>query len=411
MVGNPRIKLAYKRAMLHKAAELAQEYGGLGKIPADVLLENGIGIVKKGRALTVSVDFPEPALMEKRIAQGPTPQGIAREVEKFKLSPEPKPRALPKSAATMEDFWIEQGWYRIERSGWRLLLGKWAENDELKRKAVRFLANEVLGRDPRTLSADDFRENMLRGLINGQYSNSPYAAVADAFPELEIKPWEMNTAPQGFYSIKENRVAAIRWAVKKIGKDPRRVNQTDLDIVRGAMPYYDGSPYEAVSEAFPELGIMPWEMKNTPTSFFESKERRVEAVRWLVDKLGVEPCDLKYGHFCRRGLYGLVHRHYSSSPYKAVCEAYPELGIKQWEMSTTPHNFYDKKKNRVAAVLWLKEKLGKEPRDIVGADFENNRLCGLFTDYYGSSPYQALLEAGLVTADDEGYMRKSGPRK
>lgn len=400
----------YKRIMLHKAAELSQKHGGLGRIPAGLLDENGIGIQKKGRAITVSIRFPDEKTMEGRIARGPKPPSFAREAEGFKPAPEPMPRALARSA-TMEDFWIEQGWFKIGKNGWKLTLAKWAGDDELKRRATRFLAETVLKKDPRDLRAPDFKTNMLKGLLTGQYSNSPYAAVTDAYPELEIQPWEMSVAPKGFYKKRENRVAAVRWAVGKLDKGPRDVTQEDLNLVRGAMPFYNGSPFKAISDAFPELEIMPWEMIVTPMGHFDSRENRVAAVRWLVEKLAVDPRDITHGQFCQNRLWGLIDHHYSSSPYKAVCEACPELGIRQWEMSTTPHNFYDKKENRVAAVLWLVEKLGKEPREMVGRDFEDNRLCGLFTEYYGSSPYEALLEAGLVTADDERYMRKSGPRK
>ncbi|MBI5332664.1 MAG: hypothetical protein HZB65_03760 [Candidatus Aenigmarchaeota archaeon] len=61
------------------------------------------------------------------------------------------------------------------------------------------------------------------------------------------------------------------------------------------------------------------------------------------------------------------------------------------------------------AVRFLIEKvLHKDPRDITTDDFYDNRLCGLLVNYYSGSPYQALIEAGLVDKEHEKYMRRHG---
>ena len=73
-------------------------------------------------------------------------------------------------------------------------------------------------------------------------------------------------------------------------------------------------------------------------------------------------------------------------------------------MLKTPQGFYNSKENRILATKWLVDRLGKEPRDITQEDFHANRLRGLMgsSNY---SPFEALYEAGLVSRQDETYMR------
>jgi len=401
------VKVAYRRVILHKAVELSKRHGGLRRIPSNVLVENGIGIVTKGGTSSVSVTLPSEDVMKKRIAEAepiakPT---TAREVEKFKLSPEPTPREIS-GKTTMEDFWIEEGWYKVDRNGWRLTPGKWKDDEETRIRAIKFLVEVVLRKDPRDVTSEDLNSNKLRGLLP-YYSDSPYKVVSEAFPELNIKPWEMSTTPRDFYEEKENRVKAVKWLVKKLGKDPRDITQEDFESnrLRGLLPYYSGSPHKAVSEAFPEFDIKPWEMIVTPRGFYEEKENRVAAVKWLVKKLDKDLRNVTQEDFHSNRLGGLLNAHYSDSPYEAVSKAFPKLKIKPWEMKETPNRFYKKKENRVKAVKWLVENLDKDPRDITVEDFYFNRLGGLLSHQYSNSPYKALLEAGLVTQKDEEHMR------
>ncbi|MDO8339527.1 MAG: hypothetical protein Q7T16_02620 [Candidatus Burarchaeum sp.] len=235
------------------------------------------------------------------------------------------------------------GWFA--KKGWLTKRGKpraqWAQNPDAKAESVRQLV-VALKKDPRDLEFNDFHFNYLSGLISNYYNGSVYAAVSDAFPELNILPWELMQTPRGFYESKENRIAAVKWLVEKLGKDPRDITVEDF-------------------------------------------------------------------HSNRLG--GLLLRNYNDSPYAAVSEAFPELNIHPWEMLSTPRGFNESKENRIAAVKWLVEKLGKDPRDITVEDFRSNRLGGLLNAYYRDSPYLALLEAGLVTQADEAYMKSRGLKR
>ena len=124
--------------------------------------------------------------------------------------------------------------------------------------------------------------------------------------------------------------------------------------------------------------------------------------------------------FNNNRLSGLMN-HYKNSPYLALVEAgyaYPEDEIKEqngqfktdkiypWEIKNAPL-IYSDKEIRIAACKWLVWKLKKDPKDIIQDDFNNNGLGGLVGNYYKGSPYDALLEAGLVTQANEAYMRSS----
>ena len=111
----------YRRVMLQRVVDLSQKHGGIKRIPARILEENGIDLTKNKGATQVIIALPDPEVMQRRIDESlPIKRPAQREVESFKLAPEPTPRAITQRPATMEDFWIEQGWYRIDRNGWNL---------------------------------------------------------------------------------------------------------------------------------------------------------------------------------------------------------------------------------------------------------------------------------------------------
>jgi hypothetical protein len=152
---------------------------------------------------------------------------------------------------------------------------------------------------------------------------------------------------------------------------------------------------------------------------------RIAAVKWLLWKLGKEPREMTFDDFNGNGFSGLL-RHYNNSPYLAFVEsghAYSEREFLEqaetgvfhteklypWEMPRAPFG-YENKGIRIAAVKWLRWKLGKRPEEITSKDFNRNGLAGLVRNHFNGSPFEALFEAGLLTKDDEAYMRLRGSR-
>ncbi len=307
---------------------------------------------------------------------------------------------LPMPKATMVEFWQTRGWMRLNKASNQLEMSKPDWSDESTRlDAIRFLVRKVLQTDPRKVKGRDFRENNLRSLLANYYGDSTYTAISKAYPELNIKEWEMAASPSGLWINEETRAMAIRWLVEvKLagGKDIRALGCKDFRKhgLGGLLyMYFSNSPYKAISFAYPELGIRPWEMASTPPGFFDAKENRVSAVKWLIEVKSegqLDPKGISIEDFVSNGLRGLMD-HYSSSPYAAISEAYPELGIRPWEMGITPQNFFKRKPNRVKAVRWLVRKLEKDPRDMHHEDFTSNGLSSLIAKYH--STHAAISEA------------------
>jgi len=89
--------------------------------------------------------------------------------------------------------------------------------------------------------------------------------------------------------------------------------------------------------------------KIAPPNYWQDPANRVAWVRELVAFTGKEPQRLAEDDFKSCGM----ERAYivCGGIYCAVNEAYPELGIKAWEMIRTPKHFFDDKENRQVAVI------------------------------------------------------------
>ena len=73
----------------------------------------------------------------------------------------------------------------------------------------------------------DFLENGLKGVLD-YYSGSPFRALKDA--GYDIKEYEMDKVPQGYWKKKENRVKAIRGMVDDLGKKPTEITRGGILI-------------------------------------------------------------------------------------------------------------------------------------------------------------------------------------
>ncbi len=303
------------------------------------------------------------------------------------------------------------------------------------------------------LSFDEFQHYGLSGLLH-KYKNSPYLALVEAGYAYPIEEtlkhartgefatdmayaWEMNMCPITIYREKEFRIAATKWLIWRLKKEPRGITKDDFsnNALGGLICYYKNSPYLALVEAgyaysideileqdgqFATYKIYPWEMDYSP-QIYNDANIRIAATKCLFWKLKKDPREITSDDFKNNGLSGLLTRkEYKDSPYLVLVEAgyaYSETEIKEqnggfrtdklypWEMVSAPQGFYKKPENRIAATKWLMWKLKKEPREITAGDFNNNGLRGV-SNYYKGSPYLALLEATLVTQADEVYMRE-----
>jgi len=435
----------YRSLVMRKVQQLAKEHGGLVKIPKSIQQKLGFDVIAKRKTHTISVRIPAGDLSSK-IDQLQADLPAAKAFGSSKPAPDSFRKYTPVPSftnQTMDDFWILQGWYKQDRIGIELGKAGWKDDPSVRKAAVRFLVEKVLKKDPRDITQKDFYSNRLSGLISHYYEGSPYAALIDA--GYHIKPWEMLSSPH-VYESRENRTAATRWLVKKLKKHSRDITYDDFISNRlgGLLSnYYNDSPYEALLEAgyaysrissllqarrgkFRERKIHFWEMSLTPSHFFDSKENRAAATKWLVWKLQKDPRDITANDFSLNRLRGVLP-YCSGGPHAALVEAGYAYTIQEalkhakagnfltdkiypWEMQMSPRGTFDSKERRVAATKWLVWKLQKDPRDIMKKDFSSEHIGGNFHHYEGL--HDALMEAGYAYSIDEALQHaKTGTFK
>lgn len=312
---------------------------------------------------------------------------------------------------TMEDFWIMKGWH--DENG--LTLAQWQYDTGSPREAVRFLVEKVLEKDPRDVTRADFYNNKLRSIIHNKrrgaqahYANV-YAAVADAFPEENIKPWQMRTPRHNVWIKEQNRVGAIKELIAGLERElkipiEKIVRETTFfetieKRYRGLLEYVD--IYTAINESFPELNLKPWDLKQAGNGTWKIRQNRIDATRELIGKLGKELTEISQSDFRENGFGGVLDVH-NGIPYLAIAEAYPEKNIRPWHMKGIPNGTWNIKKNRIQATKELMSSSTKDIHDFTVDDFVNKRMRGLFT--YHNSVYSVLKEAGFVEETYEEYM-------
>jgi hypothetical protein len=208
------------------------------------------------------------------------------------------------------------------------------------------------------------------------------------------------------------RSKAVRFLVGEVlKKKPKDMVTEDFDsnFLGGLLArYYRASVYGALKAA--GYALHPWELPRTPTNFYETRENRVKAIKWLVrecKKAGTQLCDIIDKDFISRRLGGLLVDYYEKSAGRALKDA--GYRINPWERIRAPNRYYKSKPNRIKTAEWLVNELKgvKPPRDIIQTDFYSKGLNGLL-HYHKGSPFDALFEAGVVTKKDEAYMRRNG---
>jgi hypothetical protein len=366
------------------------------------------------------------------------------------ISPQSQPKSfkhyLPQADAYVPKPTMEN-WFATNHPDWITRTGKikakWKNNKQAQIAAIKYLVEKVLQKDLRDIIQNDFHSNCLGGLLNMYYSNSPYLALAEAgyfhqpesySPEKmaatildssKFHPWELSESPYIVTATKALRIAAIKWLVQKLKKDPQDVIYDDFELNRLSglilSEHYSSSPYAALKEAG-LANFHEWEMSKAPHRFYNSASNRIAATKWLVQMLKKDPRELITDDLSNNGLGGLLDYHAGSlyavlaeagyfhqpesySPEKMAATILDSSKFHPWELSKSPVVVGNTQAIRIAVVKWFVAKLNKAPRDIVSDDFYDYRLGGFITNAYSGSPYLALKEAGLVTEADEAYMR------
>ncbi len=286
--------------------------------------------------------------------------------------------------------------------------GFW-DKRENRVKAIKWLV-EKLDKPIAEITQRDFTNGGLSGLIQKYYSHSPLLALKGA--GYDIKEWEMQYVPKTYWKKNENRINAVRRLVNVLDKPVTKLTVKDFE--RGGLGgllnnkrYYSGSPFLALKSA--GYDIKEWEMTITQRGFWNKRENRIEAIKWLVEKLDKPIAEIYQKDFINNGLSGVLQKYYSYSTILALKDA--GYDIEEWERLRTLRGYWNKKENRIKVTRWLVEKLDKPVTEITQRDFHKNVIKGLL-NYYSGSPYKALKDAGYdikeweMTITPRGYWDK-----
>ncbi|MBI4680456.1 MAG: hypothetical protein HY753_04425 [Nitrospirae bacterium] len=263
-------------------------------------------------------------------------------------------------------------------------------------EAVRWLLQKL--RKPVThVTQNDFKKNNLTGLLD-KYNNAIYPILYEA--GYNILPWEMHKAPQNFWRIKENRIKATEWLIRKVKKPIQEITQKDF-VAHGltGLINYMKSYILLLKEAGYEIDPL---QKAFKPKHWVNKKNRIDAVRSLVNGVGGIPTKLKSEDFKKHKMGTLFSYYYRGAVYNALKEA--GYNIAPWEMKRVQKGYWDVKENRINAVQMLVKKLGKKPEEITRADFKNNNLSRLL-EWYKPSKCGAY-ETGEIFTFGPGYLLK-----
>lgn len=128
-----------------------------------------------------------------------------------------------------------------------LVATKWLIEDKLKWNEEDIRKN---------LSVKTFKDNDLGGMLACSFSNSPYDAINNVYPN-KFKPWELKNAPMNFCN-KETAILATKWLVEeklKLSKeDIAKISRADFKkfgLAGMVFVVFKGKHKEALRVAYP----------------------------------------------------------------------------------------------------------------------------------------------------------------
>lgn len=187
--------------------------------------------------------------------------------------------------------------------------------------------------------------------------------VHAVYPDYDWKPWLFEQVPKNFWPKRENRVAYMRWLGTKLGyKTPHdwyRLTNHDLAANEGAsLVQYGYKTIDLIRELYPDETFYPWMFRQVSQGFFQSKQERIEYLRWLGNKLNFKTesdwLTLKRKNFADHGGAPLFDQYYQGDMSKALQELFPDREWFPWEFEQTPIGYWDdeKKLPRVLRMAW-----------------------------------------------------------
>lgn len=261
---------------------------------------------------------------------------------------------------------------------------------------IRYLLDRFLESDPISIleKADStfFIKYRLQGIYR-LFNYSVNRVLYNAYPR-RIKPWLRSRIENNYWTVKANRINAVRWLVEdKLELDagnlkkqaPTRKNFTENGLSYLYTAYYNAVS-KALQEAYPELE--PWQLGQVPRSYW-TDENAARAVRTWFGQKGWEVAQLpelyKAGFLNRQsfgaaGLATVFQAKYGRNVFRAVDAAFPGR-FKPWEFGKVARRYWMQTGHVTEALRWIAEREGIAPQGIYRALRERRLLFKTLTKY------------------------------
>ena len=162
-----------------------------------------------------------------------------------------------------------------------------------------------------------------------------FSMVSYCFNDLNIYPWEIKKAGDGFWKISENRLMALKYYAKLQEVDLDNIEQVRTLSARKISEYFGNKLLHYSNGSFFELldlyykgKYKEWEVVTKVGKWTENKA--IEATKWLIEeKCGwntkEQVCEnISVEVFKKHGLESMLNHACRHSPLIALQIAYPE---------------------------------------------------------------------------------------
>ncbi len=235
--------------------------------------------------------------------------------------------------------------------------GYWDDPKNVK-EAVEWLVEEMVkeGKKIEDINRKDFRDAGLEVLLN-KYGKVELLKMI----KPNLKQWQLNRVPEGYWDNPKNVKEAVEWLVEKKAKEGKKIWEITQDDFKNAglgRVLYVGSVYKLLKMIKPDL--KSWQLNRVSRKIWDDPEHIKEAVEWLVEEMAKEGKrieDISAKDFLDAGLKTVL---YKKGLYGLLKMVKPDL--KPWNLKHLPNNFWDDPKHIKEAVEWLVEKKRKKGR-------------------------------------------------
>ncbi len=274
---------------------------------------------------------------------------------------------------------------------------------------------------------EHFRTVLRHGTEKGEVAKHISSLIIDGAAAELLDEGYIERPTKLSWKQKETRVVVVKRLVELTTGIPAKLSSHHFKSagLSGLLDYYGGSVYLALVESdlaysieeikkhstkgeFPSAKIYVWQAGGHS---YSDPEIRIAAVKWLIQKLIIEPDKIQIEHFHENGLSAMINHYYSGSVYAALIEAgfahsleeirsfsledkYPDDKIYFWQMKKSPR-VYGELDIRVAATRWLVKTSGKKATELTYGDM-TKALPGLLPHIQQQAVYFALADAQLA---------------